>query len=207
MIVRLILPKGATGQAQYPHSSFRRDAFEPLQDSRHRNFWSPHDVHVIGHDEKSMQIIKLSRDLPILQSFDHHLSHPGILQPEWAGTGAIKLAILKREAFPGSGRRQDRPPHVPHMLCIIDMICIIYMICMICIIDVLHMLRMVMSGQCPRQSPRCKDGRGIRYPMRQTPLRINHYDLRDPRRGFLSCDWRILIFFRFGLLMMNVPLP
>ena len=33
------------------------------------------------------------------------------------------------------------------------------------------------------------------------------YDLRDPRRGFLSCDWRILIFFRFGLLMTKVPLP
>jgi hypothetical protein len=33
------------------------------------------------------------------------------------------------------------------------------------------------------------------------------YDLRDPLRGFLSCDWRILAFFRFGLLMANVPLP
>jgi hypothetical protein len=30
---------------------------------------------------------------------------------------------------------------------------------------------------------------------------------RDPRCGFFNCDCRILIFFRFGLLMMNVPLP
>jgi hypothetical protein len=33
------------------------------------------------------------------------------------------------------------------------------------------------------------------------------YDLRDPRRGFFSCDWRVFIFLRFGLVMANVPLP
>jgi hypothetical protein len=38
-------------------------------------------------------------------------------------------------------------------------------------------------------------------------LQQNDYDLRDPRRGFFNCDWRIFIFFRFGLLMANVPLP
>jgi hypothetical protein len=31
--------------------------------------------------------------------------------------------------------------------------------------------------------------------------------LRDPRLGFFSWDWRVFIFLRFGLLMMNVPLP
>jgi hypothetical protein len=29
----------------------------------------------------------------------------------------------------------------------------------------------------------------------------------DPRFGFLNCDWRILIFFRLGLLITKVPLP
>jgi hypothetical protein len=29
----------------------------------------------------------------------------------------------------------------------------------------------------------------------------------DPRLGFLNCDWRILIFFRLGLLITKVPLP
>ena len=31
--------------------------------------------------------------------------------------------------------------------------------------------------------------------------------LREPRRGFRSCDWRDLIFFRLGLLILKVPLP
>jgi hypothetical protein len=39
-----------------------------------------------------------------------------------------------------------------------------------------------------------------------TILKMN-YDLRDPRWGFFSCDWRIFIFFRFGLVIENVPLP
>lgn len=29
----------------------------------------------------------------------------------------------------------------------------------------------------------------------------------EPRRGFRNCDWRILIFFRLGLLITKVPLP
>jgi hypothetical protein len=29
----------------------------------------------------------------------------------------------------------------------------------------------------------------------------------DPRFGFRNCDWRILIFFRLGLLITKVPLP
>jgi hypothetical protein len=31
--------------------------------------------------------------------------------------------------------------------------------------------------------------------------------LRDPRVVFFRFDWRCLFFFRFGLLMMKVPLP
>jgi hypothetical protein len=31
--------------------------------------------------------------------------------------------------------------------------------------------------------------------------------LRDPRATFFNLDWRCFVFFRFGLLMMNVPLP
>lgn len=30
---------------------------------------------------------------------------------------------------------------------------------------------------------------------------------RLPRCGFFNCDWRALVFFRLGLLMINVPLP
>ena len=31
--------------------------------------------------------------------------------------------------------------------------------------------------------------------------------LREPRPGLRSLVWRILCFFRFGLLMVKVPLP
>jgi hypothetical protein len=30
---------------------------------------------------------------------------------------------------------------------------------------------------------------------------------REPRCGFFNCDWRILAFFRLGLLITKVPLP
>jgi hypothetical protein len=40
-----------------------------------------------------------------------------------------------------------------------------------------------------------------------TAMPCGNQDLREPRRGFLSWDWRILIFLRLGLLMANVPLP
>src|SRR5258705_2310806 len=116
MIVRFILPKMSTVQTQEPLSPFRGYAFQPLQDSWHRNLWSPYHVHVIGHDDKSTQIIEPTCSCSVLQGFNYHLSHPGILQPEWAGAGTIEFAILGCEAFPGSGRRQDRPPHVAYVI-------------------------------------------------------------------------------------------
>ncbi len=189
MVVRLILPESSNVQAQNPLSPFRSYTLQPLQNARHCNLRRPNHVHMVRHDDKSMQIIELACDGPVKQRVNHHLSYACVFQPKWAGPSAVQFAILGGEKLSGgNGRRQDRPPHP----------CLLY--------PYLLLLPRI-SMQCTCQSPGYENRLGVRYPMRKASLRIDHYDLRDPRRGFFNCDWRIFIFFRFGLLMANVPLP
>jgi len=100
VIVGFILPKRMSTAPQNPLGDPAGPALQPAHDSRHRDMWLPHCVHMVRHDRPGVKVVRVADCRAILESILDNLGDAGVLQPERPRTGSVEPLVsdAKRNA-------------------------------------------------------------------------------------------------------------